>query len=186
MNVAVILAFVFIIRHDAIKFLIGSDKTEEALLAIKEVYKHAQTPEEQMLYLQKLKASQGKKSSNLTLIDALCNDRYRGATWVNVGYIIFHELTGINVIMLYSTTLFKNMDKAGGSITPRQGTYLVGLTSLFSSAFSVFVVRYFGRRTLVIWGHLGIAAVHGAVGYFALSQNNAGVISCILTFLFVY
>ena len=46
MNLAVISAFTVIIRHDAIKFLVGSDKTEEALLAIEEVYKHAKTPED--------------------------------------------------------------------------------------------------------------------------------------------
>lgn len=45
MNLVVILAFVFLIRQDAVKFLIGNDKQEEAQLAIKEVYKHAKTPE---------------------------------------------------------------------------------------------------------------------------------------------
>ena len=52
-----------------------------------------------------MKKSTGKDTSKLTLKDALFNDRYKKATWVNIGYIIFHELTGINVIMLYSSQM---------------------------------------------------------------------------------
>ena len=54
-------------------------------------------------YINKIKRSCGQDSSGLTLKDALFNPEFSGATWVNLGYIVFHELTGINVIMLYST-----------------------------------------------------------------------------------
>jgi hypothetical protein len=37
-------------------------------------------------------------TSGVTIIDALCNPKYRRATWINIGYIFFHEMTGINVI----------------------------------------------------------------------------------------
>lgn len=70
--------------------------------------------------------SLGKSSSDLTLCDGTCNPRYKTATWVNFFYMIFHELTGINVINMYSNTMFADMQKEGAAFTPRQGTYLTG------------------------------------------------------------
>jgi hypothetical protein len=103
-----------------------------------------------------------------------------------VGYIIFHELTGINVIMLYSSTMFKQMSKNGGGISPREGTYLVGIVNSAASLLSVVLVKYFGRRTLVIYGHLMIAGIHTLTGILNIMNNSNGVIFCILAFLLVY
>lgn len=117
----------------------------------------------------------------------MVNPRYCKATWVNIAYIIFHELTGINVIMLYSNQLFKQMASSGDALlTPRQGTYLVGIVNALASLLSTQIVKCFGRRTLVIWGHLGMAGTHAAVGYFASQSMNTGVIVGVLVFLMVY
>ena len=45
MNILIILAFIFIIKNDAIKFLMTNDNIEEARASITEVYKEAKTPE---------------------------------------------------------------------------------------------------------------------------------------------
>jgi len=78
------------------------------------------------------------------------------------------------------------MNKDGGGITPREGTYLVGIVNMFASLISVVLVKYFGRKTLVIYGHLGMAVTHLATGLFNNAGNNNGVIGCILIFLCVY
>jgi hypothetical protein len=66
--------------------------------------------------------------------------------------------------MLYSSTMFKNMNSAGSSgLTPRQGTYLVGLVNFFASAMCVYVVNRFSRRFLLILGHIMIALTHAMV-----------------------
>jgi hypothetical protein len=178
--------FVFL-RNDAVKFLINDEKQKkEAKIAIKQVYKYCDTPEKEEEYYNYIKSKCGKSSSNLNFNDAVCNPQYRGATWVNVGYIIFHELTGINVIMLYSSTMFKQMNKDGGGITPREGTYLVGIVNMLASLVSVGLVKYFGRKTLVVWGHLLIAGIHAATGLLNNQGNSTGVICCVLAFLCVY
>ena len=78
------------------------------------------------------------------------------------------------------------MASPGSSFTPRTGTYLVGITTSVSSLFSTQIVKRFGRRTLVIWGHLGIAVIHAMVGVFHNEGNNNGVLGMILAFLVVY
>ena len=151
------------------------------------MYKYAHDDETALKYIEKIKQSSGGKSSDLTLVDALFNPQYRTATWVNVGYMVFHELTGINVINLYCNTIFKQMDSNGKApFTPRQGVYLVGLSTFFASFCSTQTVRFFGRRTLLIAGHLGIAVVHAAVAIFNIYEINLGVVTMILLFIFVY
>ena len=53
-------------------------------------------------YIKYISESSSKFTSNLTIKDAVKDPKYRNATWANIGYIIFHELTGINVIRIYS------------------------------------------------------------------------------------
>ena len=61
-------------------------------------------------YVEVIRSLCGKDSSDLTLYDGVADPRYRIATWVNIFYIIFHELTGINVINMYSNTMLDQMN----------------------------------------------------------------------------
>ena len=102
-------------------------------------------------------------------------------------YMVFHELTGINVILAYSNTILKNIlgDKTSG-FNARTGTYCISLVNFFSSFVSIFVVRAFGRRILLFWGHTGIFVAHLMVAIFTITGVNAGVLIMICFFLFVY
>ena len=95
----------FVIRYDSIKNLVTTGKIEEAKKHIMLVYKNCNEKNVD-LYVEKIRISCGKKTSSLNLKDAFTNPRYRRATWVNVGYIVFHELTGINVILQFSNKIF--------------------------------------------------------------------------------
>lgn len=97
-----LLCFFTILKYEPIKFLISKDQLDEARLAIQLVYKYAHNEVIADRYIEKIREYSGKASSKLTLKDALFNPAYRRATWVNIGYMVFHELTGINVINMYS------------------------------------------------------------------------------------
>ena len=112
------------------------------------------------------KATLGKSSSGLSIFDALFNPQYRTATWVNVWYIIFHELTGINVILQYSNTMFHQMESKGASFTPRQGTFMVGIINTVAGLTAIWLVKRVGRRPLTVWGHSGMALCHLAIALF--------------------
>ena len=44
--------------------------------------------------------------TKIRLLDAFWNnERYKRASWISVCYIVFHEMTGINIIMMYSNTI---------------------------------------------------------------------------------
>lgn len=158
----------FIIKHDSIKFLITQGRYREAKEAVRTVYKHCDEANAH-LYVNKIRATCGEGSSDLTLKDAVRNPEFRNATWANVGYIVFHALTGINVILMYSNTIFENMQdkkKKKRFLTPRVGTYLVGAANAVAALIGTQVVGCFGRRALLITGHIAMAIVHFMTGYF--------------------
>ena len=137
-------------------------------------------------YIEQIKSISGQASSGLTLGDALWNPKYRRATWTNIGYIIFHELTGINVITIYCNTIFHNMSSGEGGLSPRTGTYLVGIVNFLASFGSTQTVKYVGRKTLLIYGHIGIALVHSAVAIFSIEEINIGVVAMVMIFMAIY
>ena len=47
-------------------------------------------------------------------------------------------------------------------------------------------MRFFGRRTLVIWGHILMAALHASIGVFGILHIDAGIITMVMAFLIVY
>ena len=102
-------------------------------------------------------------------------------------YMIFHELSGINVILAYSNTILDHIlgDKKSG-LNARTGTYIISLINFFSSTVSIFMVKTFGRRTLLLWGHFGITIAHLCVAICTITDAGAGVIGGICFFLFAY
>jgi hypothetical protein len=63
---------------------------------------------------------------------------------------------------------------------------MVGIVNMLASLLSVYLVKFFGRRTLVIWGHMMIAIIHAATGILNNANESTGVICCVLAFLVVY
>ena len=134
----------------------------------------------------KIRKSSGKNSSGLTFIDALVNPQYRRATWVNIGYLTFHEFTGANFIIFYSNTIFRQMSTPDSKFTPRTGTYMVGIIKCLSALSGMYIIKKVGRRTLVIFGHFTIAIIHALVGYFGIKGMSDEALVMILLFLCVY
>jgi hypothetical protein len=79
-------------------------------------------------------------TSKVTLTEAFCsNEQHVRCSWVNVVDIMFHELTGINSIMIFSNTILSTI--TDGGLSPRAGTILIGGVNFFSSAVSFLIVR---------------------------------------------
>jgi hypothetical protein len=57
--------------------------------------------------------------------------------------------------MIYSNTIFGQMAEKGAiSITAKQGSYLVGCVNWVGALISPIPLVYFGRKTLLFWGHI--------------------------------
>ena len=118
-----------VITIDSPKYYMVNGNKESSLKAIKKIYR----TEDDDAYAEEIsdfiKSTIQTQSTKVTLKAAFFTDeRYRRASWVSLIYIIFHELTGINVIELYSNTILETIlgtDTSG--FTARQGTYVLSM-----------------------------------------------------------
>lgn len=100
--------------------------------------------------------------------------------------VIFHELAGINIIFLYSDVILNQVLTGGGFFTPRVGVYTINIVNTIASIISVWTVRKFGRRPLLLYGFAGIFICHLLTGTFILTKFNIGIILMMCAFMAVY
>ena len=118
MFVVFLLLILFVIRHDSPKYLIQKGRIDEAKTKLKLMYKSCNN-ENIDKYISLISETSSEDGSKLKAIDSVCNPRYSRATFVNIGYIILHEFTGINVLRMYSNQIFDDMKAESQSFTPR-------------------------------------------------------------------
>ena len=94
----------FMFNKDTPKFLISQGKDEEAKKVLERIYDTTETDIDTIF--EYVKSTISKVTSKVPLTQALCGNKYRKGTWIAAILIIFHELSGINVIFLYSNTIF--------------------------------------------------------------------------------
>ena len=99
--------------------------------------------------------------------------------------IMFHELCGTNVINLYSNTILA-LVLTGNTFTPKEGVYMISLCNTAASAVSIWTVKSFGRRTLLLWGTGGVCICHTMIATFIILEYNWGILVMICVFMIVY
>ena len=52
---------------------------------------------------------------NVGIIDSLCHQDYRRASWLVIFIVIAIQMAGVNIINIYTTTIFEAIKKQGGS-----------------------------------------------------------------------
>jgi Na+/melibiose symporter-like transporter len=108
---------------------------------------------------------------------------------VALAVITFHELTGENALMLYSTEIFKKMASykdGDNALSPRTGTILIGVFNLLAHVPAVYLIKRLPRRTLLIVGHLVISTCHLFVALFSAGSNDTGVIVMMIIYIVTY
>lgn len=138
--------------------------------------------------MEHIELSSQRDTSSVTLKDAVLNPEYRTSTLIALALIVFHELTGENAILLYSTEIFKKMAsyQDGYFLSPRAGTILIGVFYLLAHAPAVYLIKKLPRRTLLVYGHLIMGVCHLIIGIFAASTNDTGVVLMMAVFMSTY
>ena len=177
-----------VVRFDSPKYSIVKNKMNDCISVIHQIYKTGDNVELAEEIKDFISSTIQKQSTSVTYKEAFCSDeRYKRASWINVGYIIFHELSGINVILTYSNTILENIlgDSTSG-FNARTGSYCISLTNAGSSLASIWFVKTFGRKILLLYGHVGICIAYILCAIFTMTQVNYGSLGMICFFLFSY
>ena len=114
------------------------------------------------------------------------DERYTRASWVNIVIMTAHVLTGYTAVISFSTVIFKDILAGPDTITPQQGTYLIGLSSVIGAISAIPIVKNVGRRTLLLYGHAIMALLHFLIAICAWKEFNIILIILINVFLLVY
>lgn len=70
---------------------------------------------------------------------------------------ILQQLTGINAVIFYSTSIFASGPDKVDTDKAKIGTMLIGIFNCFSSVVGAYMLMKFGRRSLLYNGMIGMA-----------------------------
>ncbi|MBN2513052.1 MAG: sugar porter family MFS transporter [Sedimentisphaerales bacterium] len=88
----------------------------------------------------------------------------RVALWIGILLPVFSQITGINVIIYYGTTIFKQAGFAGSSAFGTQ--VLIGLVNFVFTLFAIWKVDKLGRKPLLQAGAIGMCLILGVLSLF--------------------
>ena len=71
-------------------------------------------------------------------------------------------------------------------LSPKSGSMLIGIINFVGTIFAIFPVRRFGRKTLVLAGHMAMGTFIILVGVFSYLEYNDLMIILILLYLFTF
>ncbi|NUU67115.1 sugar porter family MFS transporter [Enterobacteriaceae bacterium BIT-l23] len=99
---------------------------------------------------------------------------------------LFQQITGINAIFYYAPEIFKTagVDTSGAM----SFTVLIGLMLVLSTLVSMWLIDKVGRRSLLIFGSMGMALALGGTGlmFRASEPNTTGLLACILAYVIIF
>lgn len=171
------------LNRDTPKFLLLQSNKPDAMKEIGKIYSNANSPAECEEIARHMFRNVQKQTASITVEQAFCSRAYRAGSGVSLFIMSLHELTAINGVLLYSNTILEDI---GGPITPRVGTYIIGVINFISSICSLYSAKAFSRRFLFISGHFTMGLSHLAIGFFILIGEGAYAIIAILVFLFCF
>jgi len=161
----------WLVAHDRkddagkVLFKIGGQKLVDDELQNMEVAIAAERKKEKMSFTELFKGKTGKIVLIGTLIAA------------------FQQITGINAVIMFAPGMFQAAGTA--KVDSLMMSMLVGFVNFLMTIFAIWLVDKKGRKTLLLWGAVGMAA---ALGYLTLefakpAQNGTGVLAALLVYI---
>mmetsp|Transcript_35141 Transcript_35141/g.47425 ORF Transcript_35141/g.47425 Transcript_35141/m.47425 type:complete len:124 (+) Transcript_35141:130-501(+) len=117
---------------------------------------------------------------------SICDRQYRGATWACWFLVVFNQLSGVNTINIFATRLLLNIESSGSGDLPfsaATGTYIIASCNAASAILAFIPVNFFGRKTILIVGHISMSIILALTGLLIIMEKNLSLF--ILINLFV-
>ncbi|KAF7279161.1 hypothetical protein GWI33_007572 [Rhynchophorus ferrugineus] len=145
------------------------DLAKEALLRIRK-----QSDEETEKELDHIRTIiESEEQGNL--LDIFKNKGYLKAFIIGAGLVLFQQLSGINAVLFFAQTIFKD---AGSTLAPKYCSMIIGGVQFGTSFITPIVSEKFGRKTLLIFSGIGMFLSESILGiYSTLSKHGYEVSS---------
>jgi MFS family permease len=135
-----------VFREDTPKYLFTKGQLVECDEILKKIYKREIDIKKMNEDYSKLVNFQGRI---ISYKEIFLTKRYLSRILIAMSVNLSLKLSGIDAIIVYSRTIFKDAQKL---INPTYFTVFVSLTQFIFGFFSIFAIDYFGRRTLILLG----------------------------------
>ena len=98
----------------------------------------------------------------ISLVGMLCNKKFFKMVRISIFLSLLSQLTGSTPIIFYSTEIFQTI--GGGLFQARLMTFLMGVAFLISTICTSWILKYLGRKTVLIYAQLLVAIDLTVVG----------------------
>ena len=127
--------------------------------------------------------SNPENGQNITYFDVCFGKKYRRATFLGFMLAILQQASGTNIANFYSNSLFES---SGSNFAPEEITAIIGVTNFIGVIICMYLLSFFGRRTLMLWGFAGMAISLLMLGTFGLYKVNGFVIQSVILYRFAF
>lgn len=145
LNMAVL---VFVYPFDTPPMLYKKGHQEKLEKLMKKIYKPGFADQRIEMVKEEVenRGNDGGEEATLSWNEVFCGVRYSRATFVGIVLAMLQQLTGINVIIFYSNTIFAH----GTDLPAETITFLVGAVNFVSTLGGMFLLTKFGRRSITL------------------------------------
>lgn len=137
--------------------------------------------------LGEIKRLSSVETNDVGLVDAFwTNEKHRRSSWIAICLTASVWLNGFQVILNYANNILTQVNDEDSLLNPRQSVYALGLSQFLGSIISLWAVTKFGRRTLLLVGHLGCATLLTLLALCVIWDLDAFILIfiCLYSFLF--
>ena len=183
--------FIFFVQYDSPQYYLQINDLQLYEKALSEIYDLESTKRELHKYLEdpgSALSRKSTKSSRITYKELIFSKEYRKMLRIGIILGSIQQLSGINSIIFYSSTIFQQI--GNGIFLSRLLTFFLGLTQMVANVFTILFMRYFGRKKILTSGYILLTIDLLVIGLtnLYLQQNTIipAVLLCIYLFIFAY
>ena len=101
---------------------------------------------------------------------------------LGVTLAIFQQIVGINAVINYAPIIFQKTGVSGN--TALLQSVFIGVVNFLATIIALYFIDSKGRKTLLIWGAVGMTVTLAYISYaFAFNENNLGILLAILAYI---
>ena len=187
--IAQILLFLLVFKHEPVAYNVALRNEEDAKALLRKVYKKTDNFDALInTEYRLLMRTTSKDLSRVSFQAAVCNPKYRKATWIAVGLFSFQQFSAMNGLIPYANRLIVSIKEANDDfpLSPRNAAYIMGFMNMFGALLSYVTVTYVGRKPILMIGQSGMTLFYFVCGIGLIFGwlNTVFIALCLFIFLF--
>ena len=139
------------IKHDTPLFYLRAKNHEKYIQVLKSFYDLKALPTSEELKALECDSNNVKFTDTVTYKQLICSKTYSKMLRIGVILAIFQQLSGVNAIIYYSFSIYRIIGLS--TLESKIFTMMIGITSILSSLITILLLKYIGRKKLLLWGH---------------------------------